>query len=168
VPEQLGLDHALLERGAEHRHERPLLPRAGVMQDPREQVLSGSGLAEQQHRILGLRRPSHRVLQIPDDGRAADEPAERPVPGQELTVVAQLTLGSLRRVPQIDVLANHALPGPKSFEGRAGDLEEGGQHGLVGFGEVAGVVILEVHQRGDPVSDPDRGAQNGGHAEVPD
>src|SRR4029453_8273044 len=49
VPEELGLQQRLGERTAVHAHERTILPRGQLVQRLGDQLLTGPGLAEDEH-----------------------------------------------------------------------------------------------------------------------
>src|SRR4029077_14090185 len=76
VAEQLGLDHAALERRAEHGDERRRAARAAGVEHAREQVLAGARLAEQQHGVFGRRRLEDRGFQLADRRGVPDEAPE--------------------------------------------------------------------------------------------
>ena len=59
--EQLALDERRGNRRAVHAHHRPPAARAQLVDLGREELLAGAGLAEQQHRRVGRRRPVRRA-----------------------------------------------------------------------------------------------------------
>ena len=69
VPEQLALDHALGERRAVDAHERPRGARARVVDQPRDQLLAGAGLAGDEQRRVGLRSAPRERRRRPGDRR---------------------------------------------------------------------------------------------------
>ena len=52
VTEQLALDQPGGDGAAVHLHQRPFLARAAVMDRPRDQLLPGPGLAQDEHRSI--------------------------------------------------------------------------------------------------------------------
>src|SRR5262249_27448420 len=70
VAEELGLDQAPRQRGAVERDERLACERAARVEDARDEILPGAGLAEQQHgRMVAGREPL-------EAGGALDEVAD--------------------------------------------------------------------------------------------
>ncbi len=76
VPEQLRLEQLPGDRGAVHPDERPLAPRAAVVQPVRHQVLAGAALALEQHGAPRVGEAQHERHELPHRGRLGHHPRE--------------------------------------------------------------------------------------------
>jgi len=92
VPEELGLEQRLRERGAVDRDEGPLGPRAAVVNGAGDQLLAGPGLAQEQDGRLGRGRPGRQAVDLHHLGREPDDVLEA-VPVAERLPEAHVLLG---------------------------------------------------------------------------
>ena len=72
MAEQFALQQVLGQRRAIHRHERLSRTRAVLMHGARHQFLACAGLANDQDRGIGLRRPQDVALQLAQARAVAD------------------------------------------------------------------------------------------------
>src|SRR5690606_15470503 len=87
--EQLAFDQRRGDRGAVDADHRAALPRAGVVNLGREELLSSSRLGEQQHGRIGGGNPVNLCQDVPHRGTPSDDKGE---------------LSTVRDVPQLHVL----------------------------------------------------------------
>src|SRR5262249_47722102 len=87
VAEELRLEQRLRQRRAVHLDQRPLAARRAAVDQPREHLLAGAGLAGEQHR-RARRRHAPRTVARRAQRRALAPPLAREVAGEAL--VAQL------------------------------------------------------------------------------
>ena len=168
VAEQLGLDHALLERRAEHGHERLGRARARVVDHARDDALARPGLAEEQHREAGGRHAAHQSLQLAHRGRAPDEAPERPVRGEQSPAFLGLGAEPSLRGAQSIALPDHLASRLEAFQDRARHVQQRAEPLPMLGGEVPLDPVLEVDERRDALPCPDRHAQDRGDAQLPD
>jgi hypothetical protein len=103
MPEQLALDDRARQRRAVDDHERPRRARRRVVDRARGQLLARAGLAQDQHRRVGLRHARHLREQLAHRHAATDQAAE-------ILARPQLDRRRRRRVAQHDLGPTHADP----------------------------------------------------------
>src|SRR5438128_1472886 len=74
VPEELGLEHALGERAAIDRYERPGRSRARGVDGPGDELLSGAGLSLDQHGAAGRGHAGHHLEHVAHRSRPSHDP----------------------------------------------------------------------------------------------
>src|SRR6266571_1927994 len=73
VAEQLALEQLARDVRAGDRDERPAMPRAGVVEEPRQQSLAGAALAGQEDVGVAARHPPRQIEQAGHPLRAVDQ-----------------------------------------------------------------------------------------------
>ena len=73
VAEQLALHQLGRDRAAVHRHERPVAARAGIVDQVRDQLFAGAGLAIDMYRRLAARDTLDHLAQLLHRARAAQQ-----------------------------------------------------------------------------------------------
>ena len=81
VAEELRLEQVFGDGAAVHGHERPLRPRALLVDGARHQLLAGARLAEDQHRHTGGGHPADLLGQLADGRAHAEQRTRGPVLG---------------------------------------------------------------------------------------
>ena len=79
VSEQLAFGQARRKRAAVHLHHHAVAAATEAVKGSRDQLLAGAGLAEEQHRGIGVRDALDRAEHLPHRRRLSDDLAEAPL-----------------------------------------------------------------------------------------